>query len=502
MRGAALLAATLGMLLPGCLSAGGDAGPDAPLRAFEARYGLTLEGPDGTTPVEGALLLRLSGPEPVADRDGQIRPAYVLESRRVLWEPGAFHRPPDDAPRVVHRLGGDLLLVRTDCLDGLTAGPMGCGPGMPVVDWTVKGAPSPFGLFWGDEVRSHLDGHWEEFGTDLGQGRHGLPPGNLVPWGPADQHASVEFEPGPHGVPTSFAVTDRHGELAQTMRGRLLSLTLGDGLPPIDPWPMPEADAVDALRFRFLPGESEEAFGMGLSFEEGFGQLLNQSAPAGEAFRAACGVSGTVHWSGGARPGNAAERIVFGNGDWIRFRLDIAGQGVRHTWSWNHQEEPPLRDLAQKELLGEVVDEGEAGPAACPIRQPQAVLGVNDFLRAGWQLGLASGVPCNVLFGGYQFAESGSMAIVESGLRLQSTLSGPVSNSPWDHAWEPEGFGILSYNAEDGRMDWLMASAQDLVDLDAGRLVARELPSEPRDLLGAEGYRCVPPSYTEPVGSP
>ncbi|MEO6666273.1 MAG: hypothetical protein ABIO65_05810, partial [Nitrospiria bacterium] len=181
------------VLAAGCLATPLDPAAEGP-PAFVAHYDLRFiqtvveRAPLlDTEPKEyiGRMRLELKPPTTIADDDGELRTAYVLESVQALWPVGSSEESLDELLPTRHYLDGDGLLMRTDrpcralqpCDDyryvdwerrevPLHDCPECCDPAERCgdyvdVSWAVKGAPAPFGYGWQPTMRVHHGGVWQ-----------------------------------------------------------------------------------------------------------------------------------------------------------------------------------------------------------------------------------------------------------------------------------------------------------------------------------------------------
>lgn len=483
-----VLAAMLGAGLAGCLGHL-QSGADPP-KAFVAEYDLESVREDKVW--LGRLRLELKPPVTIADEDGTLRSAYVLESRQIHWLEGEAPKPVTEGSPAMHYLDSRMLLARTDspCPDHYICA------GRVMVDWSVQGAPAPFGVAWRPEMRIHVEGKWKD--VDV-QGHDGLrlPAGTTLPFG-MDLSAELAVQMGPDGVAESFVEEglddpaspyDRHWTRTATRS----TLTLGEDLPAIEPWPMRDWGRVGAPSYKFLPGEQEEAFGMGITFRQAYDELLNRSESANSKFTEACGVGGFVYWGGGGR----SAAIPLGGSDEVALDLFLYGPSDASAWEIRYGAgQGPIALMLGHDGYDTPEPNGHYGGSY--LCQPRfgATLTPQVALQSIWAMDLASGVPCGLHFGPLSHLEAGSPAVVLGGLEMGSWLflPGAEENQPWGYDW---AYAYVSMNAASGGWASWLVMPEDLIRLDSATIGQRAPPSEPRDLLGQPGYRCVPPQYKE-----
>lgn len=478
-----------GCLTPGRLSIEADVKGPA---AFEAHYTLHVRGDDAEEYNDGLLVLALDGPTTIADRDRVLRPAYRLASRMALWPTeGGPHSLADESPIITY-LDGSLLVVRTDCTGPAPTALYECGP--PEMSWQMQGAPAPFGYGWSPTLTYRVDGQWVTVDTSL-DGERGLPKDALLPTGP-QQDATLRFVPGELGLPASFTRTFADG--ITTLTGSLSFVTWGEALPAIAPWPMPPRPAEGFEGQAFLPGEADEAFGMGVTYREGYEHLLSASETARQASEKACHVRALVYYGGGSRWGADALGQAVGDTDTIAFAIAFVQPDVTSSYEVRYSRDRGFvaQALGQDKTWDDPEGPSNAQTLGCGTRAPVPNLTVNDGLREAWRLGLEPGVPCTVFVLPGRVQRAGQEIAEASGLQIAFPLKRPVSNDAWGEEFEGP-FGSVIYDAEDGRLLAVRSTPADLAALDAGTLAERPLPVEQRMLVDNHPFRCVPPDYVE-----
>ena len=441
------------------------------------------------------MRLSLDGPVRIADRDLELRPAYVLEARFAFWEPGSPPQEPGHSSAVRHYLDGDLLVARVDCDWRLSAVASYLCEQLAQVSWQAQGAPAPFGFGWPEPVRYQVDGEWVEWATRVAAGRE-MPAGALLPKS-ANQAANLQFKDGPNGLPASFVQSFRDGNWQMTLSGTLRDVEWGTALDPIAPWPMAVRPEFGARTPRFIPGEGDEAFGMGITYLDAYEQLLALSPEAARAAEQACVVQGGAFYGGGSRWTVEPVGLILGDGDNVAFHARFANGTTSSGFEIRYQRDRGLLLTAIRQGSSYwLEDYGGTPDGTCPLRSATSILGANEALRAGWTLGLAAGIPCNIHTTPAPYWKTGSHHVERSGQLFFMVLTRPISNDGWDQDLS-EGVGLLWIDAEDGRLRGLSGLPEDLRALDSGTLQHRPLPVEQRNAVGDGGAHCVPPDYAE-----
>lgn len=488
-----LLAAAL-LTLGGCLDAQSAARPESVPFGFIATYDLHWEMENGTEPIvlDGWMSAQFGPNRTVADRDFTLHPAYVLTLEGESWDPeNPWTRYPE--PTRVHYLDGDLRVVRSD---------WDCGQfcmGNYNVDWKTQGAPAPYGLFWGTMVRYQVDGSWVTVQLQPNNGRWYLPEGTLLPLG-RDQIADFWIVPSDGPAPKEFGWTLPNDpknpyDRETTAHGKLRNMEWREPLAPIAPWPLRPWAHEDSRSYQFLPGEDDEAFRMGITFRDGYGQLLNNSAPARQADLASCAASTLTMWGGGSRV-----TLLGLSSDQVQFYWAAHTPNGTSRWDIEYSRSTDATHELDV-LLGNPgyssVDPGGSSSHtnSCHARNAGASLTANEMLRTAWTMGFRTGVPCAVLSSPFVLQETGRPGYVHSGSSLTAWLvTLEEENSPWS-ASLPRGW--VTFNAEDGLPSLVFVSKEDVQDLDRAALVPREIPREEWRPIRSTGFRCVTPDYEE-----
>lgn len=478
-----LTAVGLAVLLAGCFQT--DV-PDSSTQhsAFVALYQLDL--PD--LQQEGVLELRLDGPTTIADRDLELRGAYTLQVRAKAWPAGA-HGSLADAQPVVHHLDGRLLLVRSDCPGGVPNDLLQCG-NVPVISWLVQGAPAPFGVGWSRVLDYQVDGSWVTADTAQGKER-GLPLEGILP-NSTHLDARLRFVPTKQGIPERFSLP--MGYMGRLVHATLREVTWGDELPAIPDWPIPARPELGRTDSAFFFGDTDDAFTTGVTFAQGYRELLNKSESARSLYATHCAIGGAVYWGGGSRWGVEGMNEVLGSNDAIAFQLWLSDGENGGQWEIRHHRDlGVIGDRLAPPHFSDVEDKGTEWVMPCSMRPTAGILGPMEAVRNAWRMDLASGVPCRIQFAPKWFVSASGQSLA-SGMALVTHLSNQATNDPWD---QTVPIWFISQDAEDGRLAQVSLLAEDLAALDAGALQEREIPTEQKNPLGANGYRCVPPDYTE-----
>lgn len=347
-------------------------------------------------------------------------------------------------------------------------------------------------------MRYRVDAQWVDV-TLEGNPKH-LPYGALLPQA-AEQDAQFSFVPGPHGLPRSF---HREPVFAEAdFEGTIRSVTWGEVLPKIEPWPMPGREDLGRSDDRFLAGESDEAFGMGLTFLEGYEGLLSKSEEANALAQAACALHTNTYYGAGARWTVPALGLLLGEGDWIAFQLRIYSDSGFRNFEVEYKQDGGLvagtvTEATGEDLFGGVEDVSSGTTALrCPLRSTRPILGATDALHAAWTLGL-DGVPCSIRTRPIVFREAGAVRPIPAGETVEFPISPPITNIGWDHAigWDPVKTGQVAYDVEDGRLAWIAPwNPEDLraVDVSVGPVQSvRATSRSPSSQWTTGGLNCMP----------
>ncbi len=388
----------------------------------------------------------------------------------------------------------------------------------PSVDWGVQGQLAPFGLGWprwGDAAPVQLDG---TNGTvTFAHEREGivLPKDSLTAIHGPDPDARYRYdEAGGPWLP--IQVYARHDHPDMPLREEWFNrtaFTIGAPYDAVPSWPIkPYVDAGKGVD-KFLPGEQEVAFHMGMTYAQAIAEIERQKPESKKDFDEGCIEWAMVYGSGAFFPSGvgAAQPVTDLAGldrDSIFFDFMIQRGGLRTNWGLSYSPDPSVLGAVERQAgiaQDATADGGDVSPAshdarcpALPLPQAAPIAGA----RTVWRLPTPeTGVPCSLTFQRHSLQHRDRTNTDGDPMLSFGLVRGPEQSARGRDQTYGIGSGSIALNVRSGYWQEGYLQPADLTSLDAGAAIDHPRPLPTISTSGVLGdppaYYCVEPDLPD-----
>jgi hypothetical protein len=309
-------------------------------------------------------------------------------------------------------------------------------------------------------------------------------PWEKVSWPWLDPEATYRYEDG-EVVPAEISFSYGR-QLVRT------AIQWGAPLPAMASWkavhrPI-QADVED-----FFPSAGEEAFHIGVSFEDAYREIAGRDGKARAVVESGC--ARFVVYHGG---GSAVVPLLLEATDEAAFQL--SGWGNRGTyggWELTYAAESGPSGTGGTWQEWES-DAPEGLMAQCTGTRPGSGLGPTAFMQAAWRIPSAeSGRPCGLESAPRNIMRDGNWTLAGRQFTAHLFYSAEDNTGRWEPALSPDYFSDGELAADVVTGEWerirLTRGDMDVLESEAWQEQPLPLPIGPDDLTSAHYYRCVQP---------